>query len=107
MKNYKTLSVRRQIMDEANASGTMQQSVSNQFSTRSTVTRACAAVALTAACLFGATGCSSNYVIHTADGKSYATQGAPEFTDGGYSFIDANGQHKQLMLSQVTQVSKP
>ncbi|WPP01573.1 YgdI/YgdR family lipoprotein [Pseudomonas sp. HR96] len=102
MNNYKSLPVIGQLMDEATASGVMRN-----VTTVSILSRTCAAVALTAACLFGATGCSSNYVIHTADGKTYATQGAPEFTDGGYSFTDSSGQHKQLLLSQVTRVSKP
>lgn len=58
-------------------------------------------------CAGGLAGCSSNYVIHTVDGKVYNTQGEPQFADGGYKFIDAQGNAQQLMLSQVSRVQRP
>lgn len=100
MKNYNSLAENRPLMDEANASGSMHTAYT-------CFKRQGAAAMLVALCLFAATGCSSNYVIHTIDGKAYNTQGAPELTNGGYSFTDAQGEHRELLLSQVSQVAKP
>ncbi|WP_213881893.1 YgdI/YgdR family lipoprotein [Pseudomonas sp. dw_358] len=100
MNNYNSLANDRQSMDEANASGSMHTSFTR-------FKRQGAGALLVALCLFAASGCSSNYVIHTVDGKAYNTQGAPELTNGGYSFTDAQGEHRELMLSQVSQVVKP
>lgn len=105
MQNNTLLPLSGKPMDEALASGSMHPVSTIKLASR--VARRCAAGLLAAACVFGVTGCSSNYVIHTSDGKTFNTQGAPEFTDGGYSFVDSDGTHRQILLSWVTQVTKP
>ena len=102
MKNNNLLAACRQLRDETTASGSMQ----TVRTPLCYLQRKCAAAVLAATCLLGVSACSSSYVIHTADGKTFNTQGAPEFTNGGYSFLDSTGQRQQLYLSQVTQVSK-
>jgi hypothetical protein len=87
-------------MDAAAASGATQRFTSSRW-VRGLLA---STVLMSMACL---PGCSSNYVIHTADGKTYQTQGAPQLTDGGYAFTDSNGQRQQLYLSQVTKVRQP
>jgi hypothetical protein len=85
------LDAARQLKDETFASGAMRAAVLFPRLVMATL-------------LAGLSGCSSNYEIRTTDGKTYSSQGAPQFTDGGYTFTDADGQRHQLYLSQVSQV---
>jgi hypothetical protein len=55
-------------------------------------------------CLAAVSACSSNYVIQSADGTVYHTQGAPSLAGGAYTFVDAEGKQQQIFLSQVTRV---
>lgn len=82
-----------QLKDETIASGSMR------IAARVTALTLLAILPLT-----GLTGCSSNYEIRTTDGKTYSSQGAPQFTEGSYNFTDAQGQARRLYLSQVSQV---
>lgn len=90
------LDAANQLKDEAIASGSMRAAV--RFP------RFAMATLLGTLCLAGLSGCSSNYEIRTTDGKIYNSQGAPQFTNGGYDFTDADGQRHQLYLAQVSEV---
>lgn len=96
MNIHSRLVAASQLKDEVTASGSMRAAV--RFP------RLAMATLLGGLCLAGLGGCSSNYEIRTTDGKIYSSQGAPQFTDGGYRFTDAEGQRRQLYLSQVSQV---
>ncbi|BDH46233.1 lipoprotein [Salmonella enterica subsp. enterica serovar Choleraesuis] len=52
-------------------------------------------------------GCSSNYAIHTNDGRTIISDGTPSVGDSGLiSYKDANGVTRQINQSDVTDMVK-
>lgn len=64
--------------------------------------------AVLAACTmaFTLTACSSNYVMHTNDGRTIVTEGKPKVDDetGMISYKDANGNKQQINRSDVKEM---
>jgi len=71
------------------------------------------AYALSAALICVLAGCASTSagsvgaVFHTSSGQQITAATAPQFKDGRYEFVDAQGNKQSLYLSRVTSVSKP
>lgn len=70
------------------------------------------AYVLCAALLCVLAGCASTSagsvgaVFHTSSGQHITAATTPQFKDGRYAFVDAQGTKQSLYLSQVTSVSK-
>jgi hypothetical protein len=45
-------------------------------------------------------------VFHTSSGQHITAATAPQFKNGRYEFVDAQGNQQSLYLSQVTSVSQ-
>ncbi|MFI0489421.1 MAG: YgdI/YgdR family lipoprotein [Yersinia sp. (in: enterobacteria)] len=52
--------------------------------------------------------CSSNYVMHTNDGRIIVADGKPKVDDdtGMISYIDANGTKQQINRSEVKEMAE-
>ncbi|MCL2892968.1 MULTISPECIES: YgdI/YgdR family lipoprotein [Brenneria] len=57
---------------------------------------------------FSLAACSSNYVIHTDDGRTIITDGKPKVDDdtGLISYTDAYGQNQQLNRANVKEIAE-
>ena len=55
---------------------------------------------------FTLSACSSNYVMHTNDGRTIVTSGKPKVDDetGMISYEDANGTKQQINRSDVKEM---
>ncbi|EHD22865.1 MULTISPECIES: YgdI/YgdR family lipoprotein [Brenneria] len=55
---------------------------------------------------FSLAACSSNYVIHTDDGRTIVADGKPKVDDdtGLISYTDAYGQNQQLNRANVKEI---
>ncbi|TKI06000.1 YgdI/YgdR family lipoprotein [Martelella alba] len=55
---------------------------------------------------FTLSACSSNYVMHTNDGRTIVTDGKPKVDDetGMISYKDANGTEQQINRSDVKEM---
>ncbi|HBZ17596.1 YgdI/YgdR family lipoprotein [Pantoea sp. NPDC088449] len=55
---------------------------------------------------FTLTACSSNYVMHTNDGRTIVADGKPKVDDetGMISYKDANGNKQQINRSDVKEM---
>ncbi|CAO97783.1 YgdI/YgdR family lipoprotein [Erwinia tasmaniensis] len=66
--------------------------------------------ALIAACAvaFTLAACSSNYVMHTTDGRTIVANGKPTVDDetGMISYKDANGTKQQINRSNVKEMAE-
>ncbi len=64
--------------------------------------------AIVSACLmtFALAACSSNYVMHTNDGRSIVSEGKPSTDDqtGMIQYKDANGNKQQINRSDVKEM---
>ncbi|RLM25910.1 hypothetical protein BIY29_06410 [Brenneria alni] len=56
--------------------------------------------------VFSLAACSSNYVIHTNDGRTIVADGKPEVDDdtGMISYTDAYGQNQQINRANVKEM---
>lgn len=65
-----------------------------------------AAVIAACAMTFALAGCSSNYVMHTNDGRTIVAEGKPMVDDdtGMISYKDANGSKQQINRSDVKEM---
>ncbi len=65
-----------------------------------------AAVMAACAMTFVLAGCSSNYVMHTNDGRTIVAEGKPvvDKDTGMISYKDANGNKQQLNRSDVKEM---
>ncbi|WP_207209678.1 YgdI/YgdR family lipoprotein [Pectobacterium zantedeschiae] len=63
-------------------------------------------MAVTLALLFTLVGCSSNYVMATKEGQMLLTQGKPvlDKDTGLLSYIDEQGNQKQINSDQISQI---
>jgi hypothetical protein len=67
---------------------------------------------LSAALICVLAGCASTSagsvgaVFHTSSGQHITAATTPQFKDGRYEFVDAQGHKQALYLSQVTSVSR-
>ncbi|EMW3576199.1 YgdI/YgdR family lipoprotein [Yersinia enterocolitica] len=52
--------------------------------------------------------CSSNYVMHTNDGRTIVADGKPKVDDetGMISYTDANGTEQQINRSEVKEMAE-
>ncbi|MDU7868107.1 MAG: YgdI/YgdR family lipoprotein [Pantoea sp.] len=56
---------------------------------------------------FTLTACSSNYVMHTNDGRTIISDGKPSESDAGLlAYKDANGVKQQINKADVKAVSE-
>lgn len=57
---------------------------------------------------FTLAACSSNYVMHTNDGRTIVADGKPKVDDetGMISYTDANGTEQQINRSEVKEMSE-
>ncbi|AJJ10613.1 hypothetical protein CH64_1688 [Yersinia rohdei] len=57
---------------------------------------------------FTLAGCSSNYAMHTNDGRTIVADGKPKVDDetGMISYIDANGTEQQINRSEVKEMAE-
>lgn len=57
---------------------------------------------------FTLAACSSNYVIHTNDGRTIVADGKPKVDDetGMISYTDANGTEQQINRSEVKEMAE-
>ncbi|AJJ64683.1 YgdI/YgdR family lipoprotein [Yersinia aldovae] len=57
---------------------------------------------------FTLAACSSNYVMHTNDGRTIVADGKPKVDDdtGMISYIDANGTEQQINRSEVKEMAE-
>ncbi|MEY4922217.1 MAG: YgdI/YgdR family lipoprotein [Yersinia sp. (in: enterobacteria)] len=57
---------------------------------------------------FTLAACSSNYVMHTNDGRIIVADGKPKVDDdtGMISYIDANGTKQQINRSEVKEMAE-
>ncbi len=57
---------------------------------------------------FTLAACSSNYVMHTNDGRIIIADGKPKVDDdtGMISYIDANGTKQQINRSEVKEMAE-
>ncbi|HIF0060712.1 TPA: YgdI/YgdR family lipoprotein [Yersinia enterocolitica] len=57
---------------------------------------------------FTLAACSSNYVMHTNDGRTIVADGKPEVDDetGMISYTDANGTEQQINRSEVKEMAE-
>ena len=66
--------------------------------------------AIISACVltFGLSACSSNYVMHTNDGRTIVTDGKPQTDNdtGMISYKDANGNKQQINRSDVKEMKE-
>lgn len=64
------------------------------------------ALLATAAMVFTLAACSSNYVMHTNDGRTIVASGKPMVDDetGLISYEDANGSKQQINRSDVKEM---
>lgn len=65
--------------------------------------------AIISACVtFGLSACSSNYVMHTNDGRTIVTDGKPQTDNdtGMISYKDAWGNKQQINRSDVKQLGE-
>ncbi|MDX5627983.1 MULTISPECIES: YgdI/YgdR family lipoprotein [unclassified Brenneria] len=55
---------------------------------------------------FSLAACSSNYVLHTNDGRTIVAEGKPSVDDetGLISYTDAYGQHQQINRDNVKEL---
>lgn len=56
---------------------------------------------------FSLVACSSNYVMHTNDGRTLVADGKPKVDDdtGMISYIDANGDEQQINRANVKEMT--
>ncbi|CNI28241.1 lipoprotein [Yersinia frederiksenii] len=56
---------------------------------------------------FTLAACSSNYVMHTNDGRTIVADGKPKVDDetGMISYTDANGTEQQINRSEVKEMA--
>lgn len=54
------------------------------------------------------TACSSNYVMHTQDGRTIVTMGKPikDRETGTIGYTDVDGNQQQINVSEVKEMSK-
>ena len=66
--------------------------------------------AIITACVltFGLSACSSNYVMHTNDGRSIVSEGKPTTDNdtGMISYKDANGNKQQINRTDVKEMKE-
>ena len=66
--------------------------------------------AIISACVltFGLSACSSNYVMHTNDGRSIVSEGKPTTDNdtGMISYKDANGNKQQINRTDVKEMKE-
>ncbi|AIA69991.1 putative lipoprotein [Pectobacterium atrosepticum SCRI1043] len=57
---------------------------------------------------FSLAACSSNYVLHTNDGRTIVAEGKPKVDDetGMISYTDAYGQQQQINRDNVKEMAK-
>ncbi|ANI29904.1 hypothetical protein PL78_08730 [Yersinia entomophaga] len=57
---------------------------------------------------FTLAACSSNYVMHTNDGRTIVADGKPKVDNdtGMISYIDANGTEQQINRSEVKEMAE-
>lgn len=57
---------------------------------------------------FSLAACSSNYVMHTNDGRTIVAEGKPKVDNdtGMISYTDAYGQHQQINRDNVKEMVK-
>ncbi|KHN51260.1 YgdI/YgdR family lipoprotein [Pectobacterium fontis] len=57
---------------------------------------------------FSLAACSSNYVMHTNDGRTIIAEGKPKVDDetGMISYTDAYGQQQQINRDNVKEMAK-
>ncbi|MHA3491104.1 YgdI/YgdR family lipoprotein [Yersinia enterocolitica] len=57
---------------------------------------------------FTLAACSSNYVMHTNDGRTIVADGKPKVDDetGMISYTDANGTKQQINRSEVKEMAE-
>lgn len=57
---------------------------------------------------FTLAACSSNYVMHTNDGRTIVADGKPKVDDetGMISYIDANGTEQQINRSEIKEMAE-
>ncbi|EEP90571.1 hypothetical protein ykris0001_29710 [Yersinia kristensenii ATCC 33638] len=57
---------------------------------------------------FTLAACSSNYVMHTNDGRTIVADGKPKVDDdtGMISYTDANGTEQQINRSEVKEMAE-
>ncbi|MFL4558843.1 YgdI/YgdR family lipoprotein [Yersinia kristensenii] len=57
---------------------------------------------------FTLAACSSNYVMHTNDGRTIVADGKPKVDDdtGMISYTDANGTEQQINRSEVKEMAQ-
>lgn len=67
-----------------------------------------AAVLATCVMTFALAACSSNYVMHTNDGRTIVAEGKPSVDDdtGMISYKDANGNKQQINRSDVKEMTE-
>ncbi|MBK0003477.1 YgdI/YgdR family lipoprotein [Erwinia sp. S43] len=67
-----------------------------------------AAVLAAGAMVFTLAACSSNYVMHTNDGRTIVAEGKPSVDDdtGMISYKDANGNKQQINRSDVKEMAE-
>ena len=68
------------------------------------------AAAIISACMLtlGLSACSSNYVMHTNDGRSIVSEGKPTTDNdtGMISYKDANGNKQQINRTDVKEMKE-
>ncbi|MBW7981408.1 YgdI/YgdR family lipoprotein [Enterobacillus tribolii] len=59
-------------------------------------------------CTLALAGCSSNYVMHTNDGRTLVSEGKPQVDDetGMISYKDANGNQQQINRNEVKEMAE-
>lgn len=67
-----------------------------------------AAVLVAGAMTFTLAACSSNYVMHTNDGRTIVADGKPSVDNdtGMISYKDANGNNQQINRSDVKEMAE-
>ncbi|MBM7343640.1 YgdI/YgdR family lipoprotein [Pantoea coffeiphila] len=67
-----------------------------------------AAVLVAGAMAFTLAACSSNYVMHTNDGRTIVAEGKPSVDNdtGMISYKDANGNKQQINRSDVKEMAE-
>ncbi len=67
-----------------------------------------AAAFVVSALMFTLVGCSSNYVLHTNDGRTLVAQGKPSVDDdtGMMVYKDSNGNKQQINRSDVKDMTE-
>lgn len=57
---------------------------------------------------FTLAACSSNYVMHTNDGRTIVADGKPKVDDetGMISYTDANGTEQQINRSEIKEMAE-